>query len=482
MRIDSHPILHFDRTQPIFFFYNGQKIKAFKGETIASALHASGIKKLSCSVKYNRPRGFFCGIGKCSSCLMRVNGIPNVRTCIVPAENGMTVESREQRNLPSAEFLNGKGKSMDVEILVVGAGPAGVSAAIEAGNHGRSVLLVDENHVTGGQLIKQTHKFFGSKKERAGTRGIKIAEELEAEIKGMAEKGGIKILLGTSVFGYYGKNGKHVLGAVDKMKNILYTIETEKVIFACGAQENMLSFPGNDLPGVYGAGGVQTLMNVYGVKPGNKVLMIGAGNVGLIVSYQLLQAGIEVDRVVEALPKIGGYSVHAAKLRRCGVPIYTSHSVKEVYGEERVEGAIVGRLDEKWNFVRGSEEDMKCDTVCLAVGLTPSARLLFQAGVKRKYIPEAGGYVAIHNNKMETSVDGIYVAGDSSGIEEASTAMLEGKIAGLSAAFSLGHVKNAEELMEEYAKTLDGMREGPFGSKARKAKKKILQEALNEGI
>ncbi len=127
---------------------------------------------------------------------------------------------------------------------------------------------------------------------------------------------------------------------------------------------------------------------------------------------------------------------------------------------------------------------MKCDTVCLAVGLTPSARLLFQAGVRRAYIPEAGGHVAIHNREMETSVEGIYVAGDSSGIEEASTAMLEGKIAGLSAFMSLGHEKNDgdKEAMDEYMRTLEEMRMGPFGSKARRAKEKILQEASNEGI
>ncbi len=490
MRIEKHPILHFDRKREMHFLYNGKKIRAFERETIASALHAADVKVLSHSVKYHRPRGFFCGIGKCSSCLMRVNGVPNIRTCITPVEDGMVVES-DVNDLPSGEFPGAEKRELEAEILVVGAGPAGISAAIEAGRRGASVLLVDENRMMGGQLIKQTHKFFGSKKERAGTRGIEIARVLENEVREIAEHGRTKILLGTSVFGYYGRSGgMHFLAAVDRMNNVLYHIRAKKVIFSCGAQENMLTFPGNDLPGVYGAGGVQTLMNVYGIKPGNRVLMIGAGNVGLIVSYQLLQAGVEVDRVVEALPRIGGYSVHAAKLRRNGVPIYTSHSVKEVYGDGRVEGAIVAKLDENWNFVEGSEEDVKCDTVCLAVGLTPSARLLFQAGVKRSYIPEAGGHVAIHNREMETSVKGIYVAGDSSGIEEASTAMLEGKIAGLSAFISLGGGAggggdvdmDSGRILEEYMATLEDMRMGPFGSKARKAKEKILQEASNEGI
>jgi sarcosine oxidase subunit alpha len=236
----------------------------------------------------------------------------------------------------------------------------------------------------------------------------------------------------------------------------------------------MLLFPGNDLPGVYGAGAVQTLMNVYGVKPGDRVLMVGAGNVGLIVSYQLLQAGIAVDCVVEAAPTIGGYNVHAAKLRRCGVPIRTSHSIKEVYGDEKVEGAIIVQLDEHWKPIKGTEQDVKCDTICLAVGLTPSTRLLSQIGVDLEFIPEAGGYVALHDDSMQTSIQGVFVAGDASGIEEASTAMIEGKIAGLAAALHL-KLSKKKQLLAEYQQELCHLRAGPFGEKPRIAKEKIAQ-------
>jgi len=215
-------------------------------------------------------------------------------------------------------------------------------------------------------------------------------------------------------------------------------------------------------------------MNVYGVKPGERVLMVGAGNVGLIVSYQLLQAGIAVDRVVEAAPVIGGYNVHAAKLRRCGVPIQTSHSIKEVCGEKKVEGAVVVQLDDHWKPIKDSEEYIKCDTICLAVGLTPSTRLLSQIGVQHEFIPEAGGYVALHDETMQTSVKSIYVAGDASGIEEASTAMIEGKIAGLAAAIQLGCSKN-KSLLTHYREELSQLRAGPFGEKPRIAKQKIAK-------
>lgn len=443
-------------------------------------MHATGIKKLSTSLKYDSPRGFFCGIGKCSSCLMRVDGVPNVRTCIVPLREGIYVDMQDKlAELPDAKFVGEPKKKIRTDVLVVGAGPAGMCAAIESAEHGAKVLVVDENQCVGGQLIKQTHKFFGSKQENAGTRGIVIAKELENKLRELEKNGKLKVMTDSTVIGYYEGDKRHRFGVVERCsdyRSILYEVDCDSVIIACGAMENMLLFPGNDLPGVYGAGAVQTLMNVYGVKPGKKVLMVGAGNVGLIVSYQLLQAGIDVDRVVEAAPSIGGYNVHAAKLCRCGVPIQTSRSIKEVYGKEGVEGAIVVDLDEKWQPIPGSEEKVECDTVCLAVGLTPAIRLLSQIGAETEFVPEAGGYVALHDDSMQTTVKGVYVAGDSSGIEEASTAMIEGKIAGLSAAISLGHKsKENQNLLQQYRKELEKLRAGPFGEKPRAAKTKITK-------
>jgi sarcosine oxidase subunit alpha len=154
-----------------------------------------------------------------------------------------------------------------------------------------------------------------------------------------------------------------------------------------------------------------------------------------------------------------------------------------VCGEKKVEGAIVIRLDEHWKPIKYSEEYIKCDTICLAVGLTPSTRLLSQIGADLEFIPEAGGYVALHDDSMQTSVKGVYVAGDASGIEEASTAMIEGKIAGLAAAIQLGQSKN-RKLLEHYREELSQLRAGPFGEKPRTAKEKIakLSEAHHERI
>lgn len=409
-----------------------------------------------------------------------------MRTCIAPLYEGINVESQQSLAAwPTEAVEHAQPKqTISADILVIGAGPAGLEASLEAAQQGASVVLVDENQQVGGQLVKQTHKFFGSKQEKAGTRGIDIAKDLGSAIDEVKKQTGIMKLLDATVFGFYENiNSKDFTFAVMKRnhyQNQLIEIQCKAVIIAVGAMENMLLFPGNDLPGVYGAGAVQTLMNVYGVKPGKNVVMIGAGNVGLIVSYQLLQAGIDVSCVVEAAPVIGGYHVHAAKLRRCGVPILTSHSIKEVHGVHAVEGAEIIKLDKNWKIIKGSEQIIDCDTVCLAVGLTPSTRLLGQIGVKMVTIPEAGGFVALHDETMQTSVENIYVAGDASGIEEASTAMIEGKIAGLHAANHIGFkTDDADQRKKKFTEEISHLRAGPFGDKPRIAKQK-MQKAWEE--
>lgn len=352
------------------------------------------------------------------------------------------------------------------DILIVGGGPAGLCAAASAALMGAEIVIIDENEVVGGQLVKQTHKFFGSEKQFAGTRGINIGKKLVKEIQGIRN---IRLINNATVMGYYTEDG--VISYVQE--GSFHKIKAKRVIFATGASEKMLAFPNNDLPGIYGAGGVQTLMNLYGIVPGNKVLMIGAGNIGLIVSYQLLQAGVKVQGVVEAMPRIGGYLVHASKIRRAGVPIYTSHTIKRAYGKEYVEGAIIWELDNNWIPIPGTEKDIEADNICLAVGLSPSTELLWQAGCAMKFIPELSGHVPIRNRYLETSLEGVFVAGDAAGVEEASSAMVEGKLAGYSAAKSLGlGGDEIEELIKEALIELDELREGPVGDKIRRGLEK----------
>ena len=347
------------------------------------------------------------------------------------------------------------------EIVVIGGGPAGLCAALQAARQGAKVTLIESDERLGGQLIKQTHMFFGSQKQHAGVRGIDIATMLIDELNSLPN---VEINLGATVIGRYFEDGALTIEDHEAFRVML----PQKVILACGASEKFLAFPNNDLPGVYGAGAVQTLMNVFGILPAEKVLMIGAGNIGLIVSYQLIQAGVEVTAILEGGPRIGGYLVHASKIRRLGVPILTRHSIKAALGKEAVEGAVIHQLDERWQPVAGSERTIACDAICLAVGLSPLSELLWQTGCQMLYVPELGGYVAQRNAHMETTTEGIYIAGDIAGVEEASAAMVEGHLAGLYAATALGYQTAETAIIEkDLLAQLTDLRSGPVGEKIR---------------
>lgn len=351
-------------------------------------------------------------------------------------------------------------KIIETELLVVGGGAAGLCAAAEAASAGVAVTVVESDLHPGGQLVKQTHKFFGSKDEYAGTRGYKISDILLDEIKGCGSR--VDIRCNTTVTGYYPEEG---LYTAMRGEDDYFGIKAKKAVIATGAQERLIPFPNNDLPGVYGAGAVQTLMNVYGVVPGKKVLMVGAGNIGLIVSYQLMQAGVEVAAVVEAADRVGGYWVHAAKIRRLGVPILLRHTVVEAVGDRVVSGAYIQGLDDGFRRV-GEPKAVDCDVICMAVGLSPTTELFWQAGCEMLYVPQLCGHVSYRDRSMRTSNPDIWVAGDASGIEEASAAMVEGRIAGYSAAKALGKNVNPASF-DEYWKRLDHLRAGEVGEKIR---------------
>ena len=357
----------------------------------------------------------------------------------------------------------------ETELLVVGGGAAGLCAAAEAAAAGAKVLILESDLHPGGQLVKQTHKFCGSKDEYAGTRGYKIADILLDEIKGLGDK--VEVRLNSTVTGYYIEDD---LFTVMKGEEEYYRVKAKKAVIATGAQERMIPFPNNDLPGVYGAGAVQTLMNVYGVVPGKKVVMVGAGNIGLIVSYQLKQAGVDIVAVVEAMPKVGGYWVHAAKIRRLGIPILLRHTVTKAVGDEYVEGAMIQELDENFKLI-GEPKKYDCDIICMAVGLTPTTELFWQAECEMKFVPQLCGYVPLRDKNMCTSNPKMYVAGDASGIEEASAAMVEGRIAGFSAAKALGYAVD-EKKFGDYWERLHHLRAGEVGQKITAGVNQVLVE------
>lgn len=357
---------------------------------------------------------------------------------------------------------------IDCDVLIIGGGPAGLCAAKTLCNTGLKVLMLERDPFLGGQLVKQTHLFFGSKEQYAGTRGFEIGKLLTEEVTSASN---VTVMLETTASGFYLE--ENFILALEKEK-ILHQVHFKKVIVATGASEKSLLFEGNDLPGIYGAGAVQTLMNLYGVLPGQDIVMVGSGNIGLIVSYQLLQAGVKVKAIIEAAPVVGGYFVHAAKVRRMGIPIYTQTTIKRAIGQSKLEKIETICLDANWQMVPGTKKTMTCDTLCLAVGLAPMSELLWQFQCDMQYVSELGGYVAKRDSHMQTTHPGVFIAGDVSGVEEASSAMLEGTIAGLSAAASLHQSpESADQLMKASLDFLEGMHLGPIGEKIRSGLSKV---------
>lgn len=356
------------------------------------------------------------------------------------------------------------------DLVIIGGGPSGLSAAKVAAEAGVKSLIIERDHQVGGQLVKQTHMFFGSEKQYAKTRGIDIAKILVNDVSDYKDL--IEVMTNTTVVGLYPDNVITILHDENYSK-----LRAKTILVATGASEKFLAFENNDLPGIYGAGAVQTLMNVNGVLPGDNVVMVGSGNIGLIVSYQLMQAGVNVKAVLEAAPKIGGYKVHASKLKRLGVDILTSTTINKAIGTDTLKEVEIVKLDSNWNKVSNTESVIETDVLCISVGLSPLSTLLSMIGTDMKYIPYLGGLVPVIDYHHETSIKNIFVAGDVCGVEEASSAIVEGYLSGLIISERLGHTHpNHQELYTDFTQQLDNLRSGPFGEKTRLGLKELRGE------
>lgn len=432
-RICKHPILEV-REEPTFeFTWQGQAMTAHEGETIASALFANGVRIFGHHHKDDAPQGIFCANGQCAQCLAMADGLP-VKSCMTPVEPGMQIEPMDGKpSLPEVESVPETQaiRTVERECLIIGGGPAGLSAAIELGKAGVRTLIVDDKHRLGGKLVLQTHKFFGSIDAcYAGTRGIDIAKKLEQEIR---EFENVQVWLNTTALAVY---SDRKVGVLRESHYVL--VRPQILLVATGAREKSLAFKGNTLPGVYGAGAFQTLVNRDLVRSADRLFIVGGGNVGLIAGYHALQAGIQVVGLCEALPECGGYKVHKDKLVRLGVPIYTSHTILSANGGDQVESATITQIDSNWEPIPDTEKTFECDTVLVAVGLDPVDEFV---------------------TKAEEFGLPVYAAGDAEEIAEASAAMFTGRIRGLEIARALG--RDVGEVPPEWHRTAEVLKSEP---------------------
>ncbi|MHA1619663.1 MAG: FAD-dependent oxidoreductase [Promethearchaeota archaeon] len=403
LSIDSHPILPIPERIPISFTYNGQELIGFKDMMISSVLFMHGIKVFGHHPKDNSPQGLFCANGQCSQCTLIIDGVPK-KACMTPLKAYMAIESCEGLpKLPEEDSPTtiDDPEILSIQVLIIGAGPAGLSAAKLLGAQNVDVILVDDKDRTGGKLVLQTHKFFGSQKDVfAGKRGIEIGEILGDAAK---EMDSVKIWLNSTALAVFSDG----LVGILKDNSHYILIKPERILVATGAREKMLIFPGDTLPGVYGAGAFQTLVNRDLVRAAEKIFIVGGGNVGLIAGYHAIQAGIEVEGLIEALPQCGGYNVHESKLRRLGVPIYTRHTIVSANGDDQVESITIAQLDDNWNIIPGTHKNFACDTILIAVGLNPVDEF--------------------YHKSLQYNIP-VWVAGDAQEIAEASAAIFTGRI------------------------------------------------------
>jgi len=432
-RIREHPVLSVEEQPTFEFTWQGQPMQAHEGETISSALFAHGVRTFGHHHKDGAPQGMFCANGQCAQCAVVADGLP-VKACMALVQPGMRVEPMDGKPvLPDVHALppTHKAESVEVECLIIGGGPAGLSAAIEMGKAGVRTLIVDDKHRLGGKLVLQTHKFFGSIDAcYAGTRGTDIATRLEEEVR---EFENVQVWLNTTALSVFSDRKVGIL-----REGHYVVVQPHAMLLATGAREKSLAFKGNTLPGVYGAGAFQTLVNRDLVRPTERLFVVGGGNVGLIAGYHALQAGIQVVGLCEALPECSGYKVHKDKLARLGVPIYVSHTVLSANGETETESVTIAQIDDNWQAIHGTEQTFACDTVLVAVGLDPVDEFLHKA---REFgLP-------------------VYAAGDAEEIAEASAAMFTGRIRGMEIARSLG--RDVGEVPREWHRTAEILKSRP---------------------
>jgi sarcosine oxidase, subunit alpha len=403
-RLVQHPILEVPANpEMVEFTFDGQVLSARASEMISSALFANGIHVFGHHQRDGAPQGIFCANGQCAQCLVMADGRA-VKACITPVRPSMRVRSLtgypelEPDDAPVRVVPHVR--QVETDVLIVGGGPAGLTSALELASHGVGVTLCDDKPALGGKLDLQTHNFFGSVEDcYAGHRGMEIGRMLEAQVRAQP---GIEIWTDSPAVGVFQD------GVVGVVKQGRFTVvKPRALLVATGAREKMFAFPGADLPGVYGGGAFQTLVNRDLIKPSDRLLIVGGGNVGLIVAYQALQAGIDVVALLEIMPQVGGYKVHRDKIVRLGIPVFTSYTVLRAEGSGRVERVIASRVDDQFRPVEGGQVTFEVDTVLIAVGLAPINELF-----------EEGRRLGLR----------VYSAGDAHEIAEASAAMFAGKI------------------------------------------------------
>lgn len=422
------------------FSFDGEPLDARQGQSLAAALTDAGHRVFRHTGK-GSPRGVFCGMGVCQDCLLTVDGVPNQRACMTIAAAGADVRCQDPR--PALTLAHAApampvkaARTLEPDVLVIGAGAGGLNAAVVAARAGASVVILDERKVAGGQYFKQP---------AVGVSQLDAQQNAGAELLAAAHASGAELLGGVEIWGAFAGPLLYAI-ASDGAPLIL---RARQLIVATGAYERPRMVPGWTLPGVMTTGAAQTLWRSYRSLPGKRVAVCGSGPLNLQVALELARGGADLCLVAESAgtplrrplsalalllagPKLAlaGLGMLLG-LRRAGVPVQYSTNLVSV-----VEGPGGGL---RATFQRdGQHETLDLDALCMNDGFEPQNEILRLLGADMRYDPAFGQLRCIRSNAMSTSVSGVYAVGDCCGLGGAPAAAAEGRIAGAAAAAACG--------------------------------------------
>ena len=291
------------------------------------------------------------------------------------------------------------------ELVIIGGGPAGMSAAVSAYENGiRDILIIEREEELGGILNQCIHNGFGLHRFKEELTGPEYALRYINEV----EKLNIPYMLGTMVLDI---TPDKVITATNREKGV-FTIEAKAIILAMGCRERpkgALNISGTRPAGIYSAGTAQKLVNIKGYMPGKEVVILGSGDIGLIMARRMTLEGAKVHAVCEVMPYSGGL---ARNIEQClndfNIPLYLSHTVTQIHGKERVEGVTIAKVDENRRPIKNTEMFIKCDTLMLSVGLIPENELTTGAGIELSTVTNG----AVVNQDRQTSIEGVFSCGN----------------------------------------------------------------------
>jgi len=473
-RLPAPAGLLIDRDKPLAFRFEGERVEGFAGDTVASALVASGRRTISRSFKYHRPRGVMSMSGLDANTLVQSGNSPNRFAERVVAEDGLEVRAQNKwgslekdrlavlgklgrfmpvgfyykafykprwswplwarliRNVAGLGVLNPKTphgyydkEYLFHDVVVVGAGVAGLSAALEAAEAGANVLVVDEDQVAGGALA------WG----RSDGSGTDAAARRESLLERVGRHGNIRVMTEAAVIGWYTDNWL----AVVRGKR-LYKLRAKSLIVATGCWEQPIVFRNNDLPGVMLGSAAQRLINLWGVKPGTRTVVATADDLGYGTALDLLDAGCEVAAIVDLREDPTDGPLAAEVLRR-HVPVMVGRTPYEALPSpdgKRVSGVRVAKISAPGQCA-GEADTFACDLLVMSAGWFPAAPLVRQAGGEMTYDEVTG------RTGIKGLPESVFAAGGVAGHSALDAAAADGRNAGHRAARHAGAMPSAPE-------------------------------------